>query len=109
MPAEVQPNELVLKSAREILKGFQLPPQPTLISSALKAMPNLELVAECLNRDPALSASILKIVNSSAYQRDEKITSVLEATAVLEIDGIKAILNAASIKKAITSKEAAEN
>jgi HD-like signal output (HDOD) protein len=53
---------------------------------------DLSALRECLERDPALTAKILRLVNSSVFGRNRGITSLQQALAVLGINPLKTLV-----------------
>jgi len=120
---EIQSESTDAAIARDVLKGFQIPPQPKLISAVQSAMPNIANVAELIGRDPSLTSALLKTVNSAAYcstsnkstsnkstsnqsttqnSPDDKILSIHKAAETVGLSGIVSILNAVALRKAST-------
>ncbi len=87
--------------AKDILKGFSLPTQPSIISSIRNVAPNLELMANIIEQDPGLSAAVLKVTNSPVFALPVKVTSITNAMSLLGIEGITSILNAAAYKRVV--------
>ncbi len=87
--------------AKEILKGFTLPTQPSIISSIRDVAPNLVLMADIIEQDPGLSASILKVTNSPALGLKVKVTSIRNAMSLLGTETVTNILNAAAFKRVV--------
>jgi len=96
MKADVKVDE-----AEEILKGFKLPPRPSIFIELKQASKDLKRMASVVETDPALSASILKVINSPAIGIESKVTSVSHAMNLLGLRSIMNIINAAFLKRAI--------
>ncbi len=94
-----------LEQAEDILKGFKLPPRPSIFADLKKASPDLDKMAHVVEQDPALSASILKVVNSPAIGMRNKVTSVGHAMSLLGLRSIMNIINAAFLKRAVDGFE----
>lgn len=60
----------------------------------LTQCPLVDLVAlrECLERDPALTGKILRLVNSSLFGRNREIASLQEALSILGINPLKTLV-----------------
>ncbi|PCK08907.1 MAG: hypothetical protein COA42_06580 [Alteromonadaceae bacterium] len=91
-----------LDQAEDILKGFKLPPQPTIFAELKKVAPDIGKMAHIVERDPALAASILKVVNSPAIGMANKVTSIKHAMSLLGLRSIMNIINAAFVKRTIS-------
>jgi len=52
----------------------------------------IEDIAQNISRDPALTADLLKIVNSAHYMLSKKVDSIIEAVKIVGIQGIKNLL-----------------
>lgn len=97
-----------LEQAEDILKGFKLPPRPTIFAELKKVSPDLDKMAHVVEQDPALAASILKVVNSPAIGMRSKVTSVSHAMSLLGLRSIMNIINAAFLKRAVDGFENTE-
>lgn len=87
--------------AKDILKGFSIPTQPSIISAIRNVAPDLNLMADLIEQDPGLSAAVLKVTNSPVFALPIKVTSITNAMSLLGIDGITSILNAAAYKRVV--------
>lgn len=91
-----------LKKAQEIVERCEtIPPIPAVLSDALQitADPNVSFdkVAEVVSKDSALSARILRIVNSPYYSLRQNITSLNLALVVLGLREFRCILIASAM------------
>ena len=98
--AQTNPESVINLNAL-IAKVKDLPPLPTIITKALEtamdpdaSIRNLHLL---ISQDQALSAKILRIVNSAMYSLRSEVSTVSHAIAVLGINTVKAIIMAASV------------
>ncbi len=94
-------ENIQLEQAEDILKGFKLPPRPTIFADLKKVSPDLDKMAGVVEQDPALAASILKVVNSPAIGMSNKVTSVNHAMSLLGLRSIMNIINAAFLKRTV--------
>lgn len=83
--------------AKEILNQLDsLPKFPDNIRTLLKKLLNPEIavmdVADEVQKDPSLSADVLKLVNSAQFALSRKIESIKEAVNYLGVKGLKGIL-----------------
>jgi putative nucleotidyltransferase with HDIG domain len=90
-----------LNLATLIGKVKDLPPLPAVVMKALEmtldpdaSARNLQLL---ISQDQALSAKILRIVNSAMYPLRREVSTVSHAVAVLGIETVKSVLMAASV------------
>jgi putative nucleotidyltransferase with HDIG domain len=86
-----------------VAKVTDLPPMPATVMKALEmtldpdvSIRNLQLV---ISQDEALSAKILKIVNSAMYSLRREVSTVSHAVAVLGMETVKSVLMAASVER----------
>jgi len=96
-----------------------LPPLPAVIMRAMEAAQNpgvpIMTLQRLISQDQALSAKILKIVNSAMYSLRCEVSTVSHAVSVLGVDTVKAVIMAASVEwvfhtaKDLTQKLLAEH
>jgi putative nucleotidyltransferase with HDIG domain len=86
-----------------IAKVKDLPPIPTVVMRAMEmtldpdvSVSKLQLL---ISQDQALSAKILRIVNSAMYSLRREVSTVSHAVAVLGIDTVKSVIMAASVER----------
>lgn len=84
-----------------ITKVKDLPPMPVVVMRAMEmcldpnaSIRNLQLV---ISQDQALSAKILRIVNSAMYSLRREVSTVSHAVAVLGLETVKSVIMAASV------------
>jgi len=94
--------EPILNLNALIAKVTDLPPMPTTVMRALElamdpdaSVYRLQLL---ISKDEALSAKILRIVNSAMYALRSEVSTVSHAVAVLGLDAVKSVLMAASVE-----------
>lgn len=90
--------ELSDQQLETILKGFSIPPQPKLLLEIQSVYPNLDKMATLIARDPGVSASVLKTVNSSLFGLANNVTSVKQAVTLLGLEAVVNIINASLLK-----------
>jgi putative nucleotidyltransferase with HDIG domain len=103
MPSAQTDQEPVLNLTALIAKVKDLPPLPTVVMKAMEmtldpdvSVRNLQLV---ISQDQALSAKILRIVNSAMYALRREVSTVSHAVAVLGIETVKSVIMAASVER----------
>jgi putative nucleotidyltransferase with HDIG domain len=84
-------------------------PENILRVQQLIGQPNADMaaIARKIAIDPAITADLLKIVNSSQYMLTKKVNSIVEAVKMLGIQGIKNLLYSYGTQK-ILGEESAE-
>jgi len=87
-------------TADNILKGFNIPVQPLVVSNILRLLPDLGKISEMIQQDPCLTASCLKLANHDILRQKIKITLVDDAVQLLGVSGITAMLNVQLLRKA---------
>lgn len=98
----IQLNEQkVLELSSILSKVKDLPPLPRVVMKAMEmllnpdaSMRNLHLV---ISQDQALSAKILKIVNSAMYSLRSEVSTVSHAISILGLNTVKAVIMAVSV------------
>lgn len=106
-----------MKDAQEIQslagKADNLPTLPAIALKLLKAVqkkePNIIEIGKILSNDPALSAKILKLVNSSFYSLSSKITTVDHAIKLLGLNTVKNLALSFSLITGLPKKEGTIN
>lgn len=98
-------SDVGLDQAEDILRGFKLPPQPHIFAELKKVSPDMPKMASVVEHDPALSASILKVVNSPAIGLSNKVSAIGHAMSLLGIKSFMNIINAAFLKQTLNTYE----
>lgn len=79
--------ELSQEGVEQALKGFTIPPRPTLLvevdKELKKADPDLKQVAKLVAKDVGVSSAMLKTVNSPFFGLRSKVSNVLQAVQML--------------------------
>jgi putative nucleotidyltransferase with HDIG domain len=101
--------EPVLNLTSLVAKVTDLPPMPAVVMKALEmtldpdvSVHNLQLM---ISKDEALSAKILRIVNSAMYSLRREVSTVSHAVAVLGIETVKSVLMAASVERVFSGSK----
>lgn len=86
-------------------KAGDLPPMPVLAAQALQMTKDPKVSARDLQsvitRDQALTARILRIVNSPMFALKREVSTVSHAVAVLGMDAIRSIIMSASVQQVL--------
>jgi len=92
----------------DISKGFAVPAQPKLLLNLLKLMadpyPDINAIAECISKDIAVSAAILKTVNSPLYGLSRTVTDIKMSVNYIGIYGVVMLVTGSLIKKSFDPK-----
>ncbi len=92
----------------DISRGFSVPAQPKLLLKLLQILaepnPNPNAVAECISKDIAISAAILKTVNSPLYGLSRTITDIKMSVNYIGIYGVVMLVTGSLLKKSFNPK-----
>ncbi|WP_394181162.1 HDOD domain-containing protein [Marinomonas posidonica] len=101
MTSSVNENQL-----GRILRGISIPPQPQVMVDLHmeQAMPDpdMERIADIIAQDVSLSAAVLKLVNSNAFNIEQKIASIQQAVTLLGTDSVTNLVNGLAVKSELT-------
>jgi len=61
-------------------------------------------VAKTIQQDPAFTAELLKIVNSSQYMLQKKVSDITSACSLLGVKGLKSLLYTYGTKSTLSKK-----
>lgn len=90
---------------KEILSSVTIPPRPQALmkisQEAKKQQPEISVIAEAISEDAAISAAVLQVVNSAAFARRNKVTSIQQAVMTLGIKRIFPLVKAVALKSAL--------
>jgi putative nucleotidyltransferase with HDIG domain len=99
LPLQDQP---MLNLTTLIDKVTDLPPLPAIVLRALEMTMDPEVsvrdLQSVISQDQALSATILRVVNSAMYALRREVSTVSHAVTVLGIETVKSIIMAASVE-----------
>ncbi|MBN1571484.1 MAG: HDOD domain-containing protein [Acidobacteria bacterium] len=100
-------QEPVVNLSGLIAKVKDLPPLPTIVMKAMEMTldPNISIrnLQQVISQDQALSAKILRIVNSALYALRREVSTVSHAVAVLGLETVKSVIMAASAERVFQS------
>ena len=92
----------------DIGRGFSVPAQPRLLLDLLKLMaasnPNVNLISEAISKDIAVSAAILKTINSPLYGLSRTITDIKMSVNYIGIFGVVMLVTGSLLKKSFDPK-----
>ena len=92
----------------DISKGFSVPAQPKLLLKLLKLMaehePDIKEIAHTISQDVAVSAAILKAINSPLYGLSRTVTDIQMSVNYIGLYGIIMLVTGSLIKKSFDPK-----
>jgi len=92
----------------DIGKGFSVPAQPKLLLELLKLMadtePNIKAISNAISKDIAVSAAILKTINSPLYGLSRTITDIRMSVNYIGIFGVVMLVTGSLLKKSFDPK-----
>lgn len=97
--------DLSRSEADKLLAGIVIPPRPTILTAIMeeraKDEPDLRRIAQLIANDVALSAAVLKSINSPLYGLRRQIASIDQAVAMLGLKNISALVLGLSLRGAM--------
>jgi HD-like signal output (HDOD) protein len=91
--------------ADELIRRIGIPPRPATLTAlqqeTRKEAPDMRLVARLVASDVALTAGLLRLVNSSAYGLQRKCASVEQATAMLGLRQMGVLITDLMLRKVL--------
>lgn len=86
-----------------LVERVKLPPQPKVLLAISEEMkqeyPSFERIAGLIERDPALAAKVLKVVNSPFYRTsDKELPSMIQALSILGLRNFYCVVMASCLK-----------
>jgi putative nucleotidyltransferase with HDIG domain len=100
-------QEPILNLSTLIAKVKDLPPLPTVVMRAMEMTldPNISIrnLQQVISQDQALSAKMLRIVNSAMFALRREVSTVSHAVSVLGLDTVKSVIMAASVERVFTT------
>ena len=86
-----------------LLRGVRIPPQPEVLAEIDRELGNTESdlprIAQLIRSDVALSAGVLKVVNSAQFGLRTRVQSVHQAVTLLGLGCLRNILSAVALKR----------
>jgi len=96
------------EEAEKLLSSIKIPPRPTVIvelnKEKNKAEPDLRRIAQIVSKDIALTASLLKAVNSPFFGLPNKVDNVQQAAMTMGFNNVISLVTGIAIKSAVGSK-----
>ena len=88
----------------KVLSGFHIPAKPELLQQLQNLLdhdePDIDKISSLIASDPALAASILKIINSPSYGMNRSISDVKQSVMILGLKTINSLVTAMLLKNA---------
>lgn len=111
VPKHIVPLELSSKLKDKILKEIEgLPPLPHTLTRLISLCNNpdsdFKMIADDIEKNPALSADLLKLSNSALFANRNKVTSILQAVKVVGLKNIKNMLYVSGVRKILNDRYA---
>jgi len=97
----------------DIGRGFSVPAQPKLLLELLKLMaapnPDVNAISHAISKDIAVSAAILKTVNSPLYGLSRTVTDIKMSVNYIGIYGVVMLVTGSLLKKSFDPKSCSIN
>ncbi len=97
----------------DIGRGFSVPAQPKLLLELLKLMaepiPDINAISDAISKDIAVSAAILKTVNSPLYGLSRSVTDIKMSVNYIGIYGVVMLVTGSLLKKSFDPKSCSLN
>lgn len=94
---------------KQLLAKVSIPPRPQALmkisQEAKKPEPNVQVIADAIAEDAAVSAAVLQVVNSAAFRRIKKIDSIRQAVMTLGIKRIFPLVKAVALRSALPEND----
>ena len=94
--------------ARDIIDSFRIPPKPALLISLQQELAkedqNPRAYAELISQDVALSAIVLKTVNSPVFGLKRELSDIRQAVVMLGADRLTHLVTYFALRQSITGK-----
>jgi len=105
-------TDVDLEQAKHIVETIAIPPQPTALTETLAIVngddPDLSRIGEVVSKDVALSAAIIKTVNSPLFGMRREISSIQQATMLLGMKNVVNIVTGLSLRMSMEKKDGKE-
>ncbi len=95
-----------LQNAEELMKEIIIPPRPTILIEVLNEQsrpdPNLQRIGDLISKDVAISAGVLRVVNSAYFGLPRKVTSIDHAVRMIGLRSVTNIVTALMLHSAFS-------
>ena len=93
-----------LQNAEQLMKEIIIPPRPTILIEVLNEQslhePDLQRIADLIGKDVAISAGVLRVVNSAFFGLPRKVTSIDHAVRMIGVRSVTNIVTALMLHSA---------
>jgi HD-like signal output (HDOD) protein len=100
--------EISSLTAKQLIKKFRLPPKPEVLSALqqelAKAEPDPIDYADIISQDVALSALVLKTVNSPVYGLNKEFSDIRKAVILLGLESLNNLVTYTVLKQSMQGK-----
>ncbi len=97
------------KVLEDIGRGFSIPAQPKLLKKLQDLIaqdePELNLIAKTISQDVAVSATVLKTINSPVYGLSRTVSDIPKSVRYIGLDGIITLVTGCLIKQTFQQKD----
>lgn len=98
---------LKTENVEELVKGFKLPPKPGVLTEIQKELrnpePNIGHISDVISEDVALSAGILKLINSAFFGLNKTVTDIKQSAMLLGLESVTALVCLLEMQKAYSN------
>lgn len=95
---------------RRVLGEFELPAFPVIAQEVLALMRDGDVpaakIAGCLGRDPGLSVSVLRTVNSAAFACHKRVDDLTQAVAMIGMSALESLILSAAVSCSVPKRSA---
>ena len=106
----IEVNDEALKA---INRSFVIPPRPEILTQLKDVMsgddPSLMDISDIISKDMAISAAILKLINSPVFGLARTVSDIRQAVMFLGFDGIYSLVQGLKLKEAFSSSKCSIN
>lgn len=82
----------------KLIRSYNIPPQPQILSRIQNAGDDINIIADMISQDVALSSGLLQTINSPHYGLANTISSIRQAAVLLGLKAVKNIVNCQLLK-----------
>jgi HD-like signal output (HDOD) protein len=97
--------QLAADDTRDLLKGIGIPPRPAMLAQMQKELqredPDSRTIARLVSGDVAMTAAVLRIVNSPAYGLSRAVGTIEQAVSLIGLKQIAVLVTRLVLAKAI--------
>ncbi|MBF0612609.1 MAG: HDOD domain-containing protein [Magnetococcales bacterium] len=102
-----------ITQAESILASVKFPPQPEIVlrinEEVRSPQPDFAKISTLLTKDPALSARVIKLANSSLFQLSSPVKSISHAMTILGLENFSRIVLTSALRDVLKSQHVTDN